>query len=185
MTDELTRIEDVSIREFVQSAADEGYLSGDVLDYGCGRMPYRRIVLNAGGKYRGYDHSSFPANRAERNTGKNPFVWPEVDFDAILCTQVLQFIPLVRYGSDPTGSLQNVLTSFRLALTVRSGHLVLTYGTNWPEVNEEDLHRFTKMGMERLLDEAGFEKIVKHERREIIHELGYDWALGYGVVARA
>ena len=50
MSDLLTRLERDSIRAFVMSAGAEGYLSGRVLDYGCGRMPYRKIVLNRGGK---------------------------------------------------------------------------------------------------------------------------------------
>lgn len=179
MTD-LRTIERESIRAFVQKAADEGYLSGRVLDYGCGKQPYRDIVEAAGGEYHGWDLTEFPANVSGEN------VTPEVPmgtrFDAVLCTQVLQYVPQVagtlaaQYGMSPI--------------------LVLTYPTNWPEVEPEDLHRFTKAGMERLLTEAGFE-IVLHERRATIkpalppnwevaaYGAPDDFALGYGVIARA
>lgn len=191
---DLRTIERESIRAFVEQAGIDGYLSGRVLDYGCGKQPYRSLVESFGAEYMPYDHSSFPANVSEEDVGDQPFIWPEVDYDAILCTQVVQYIPLVRYGEEPGRSLQGRLTNFRLALTVQSGHLILTYPTNWPEVEPEDLHRFTKAGMERLLTEAGFE-IVRHEPRFFARlysedvppkQLSPEWlALGYGVIARA
>ena len=67
---------------------------------------------------------------------------------------------------------------------------MLTYPTNWPEVEPEDLQRFTKAGMERLLTEAGFE-IVRHERSAEVAPLvaGHlhrkTFCAGYGVIARA
>lgn len=173
-----------SIRDFVASAAEDGYLSGRVLDYGCGRQPYRLIVEANGAEYVPYDHSSFPANVSGEDVGDQPFIWPDRDYDAILCTQVVQYIPLVRYGEEPSPSLQGRLTEFRLALTVRSGHLVLTYPTNWPEVESEDLHRFTKAGMARLLTEAGF-TIVRHVWRHGFQHEGVSFTAGYGVIARA
>ena len=78
-------------------------------------------------------------------------------------------------------------------LTGENGYLVMTYPTNWPEVEPEDLHRFTKAGMERLLTEAGF-TIVMHQRRASVFAGEFknsppfdreEFALGYGVVAKA
>lgn len=198
MTD-LRTIERDSIRAFVQRAADEGYLSGRVLDYGCGKQPYRGIVEAASGEYVGYDAPSFPASVASSDTTGQAF---GQEFDAILCTQVVQYVPGVtdffwklrerrRLNKAPKG---HVLTPGNQP----PFHLVLTYPTNWPEVEPEDLHRFTKAGMERLLTEAGFE-IVLHEKRQSFSDakiITFDnrshrtgpgdlFALGYGVVARA
>ena len=170
VSDALTEHENASIRRFVELAASEGYLSGRVLDYGAGRMPYREIVQQAGGAYTPYDDPRYPDSMATRYLGD----WGQGElFDAILCTQVLQYVP------EPW----SLLTRFH-ELLKPSGWLVLTYPTNWPEVQESDLWRFPRAGMERLLAEAGF-NVVLHQRRESLHELGYEWAFGYGVVARA
>lgn len=197
--------ERATIRAFVQKAADEGYLSGRVLDYGCGKQPYRDIVEAAGGEYVPYDREDFPANVSQENVGeyarpRTTYGWiddPWAGFGArsyqagepwsILCTQVIQYVP------DPK---ELVDEGFHTAL-YQGGTLVLTYPTNWPEVESEDLHRFTKAGMERLLTEVGFE-IVLHEKRGAIWDgafevapqkriraTGEEFVLGYGCVARA
>lgn len=157
-----------SIRAFVQSAADDGYLSGRVLDYGCGKQPYRDIVEAAGGEYHGWDLIEFPGNvSGEDITPGVPLV---ERFDAVLCTQVLQYVPRVdevleaMYGMAPL--------------------LVLTYPTNWPEVEPVDLWRFTKLGMTTLLEGAGF-TIIRHDWRHGFRHKGISFTVGYGVIARA
>ena len=187
---DLRTIERESIRAFVQSAADDGYLDGRVLDYGCGKQPYRDIVEAADGEYVGFDREFFPGNVSAEDIGSLDKESPEegTGFNAILCTQVVQYIPMAEF---PAGEF----LSFLKWLIVDHGYLVMTYPTNWPEVEPEDLHRFTKAGMERLLTEAGFE-IVRHEQRGrhiffavpgghyLNHGRG-EIALGYGVIARA
>jgi SAM-dependent methyltransferase len=179
MTD-LRTIEADSIRAFVQSAADEGYLSGRVLDFGCGKAPYRRLIEAASGEWFGYDHPALPGFAGDESLGD----WdPAEDFDAVLCTQVVQYSP------DPPALMREL----HWYVQAKPGVLVLSYPTTWPEVEPEDLWRFTKAGMERLLTEAGFE-IVKHEQRAVIvgaegtgswRILLGEFALGYGVIARA
>jgi len=177
VSDELTAIENASIRSFVHFAAVNGYLSGRVLDYGCGKQPYRQLVEAAGGTYQGYDRVEFPANVSAENVGDDDVDWD--DWDAVLCTQVVQYVPdvvqLLGWLHHITGAEDR---------RERPGYLVMTYPTNWPEVQEVDLHRFTKAGMERLLAEEGF-TIIEHVRRQTFHQHGYEWAFGYGVIARA
>ena len=194
----LRDVERDSIRRFVQQAASEGYLSGRVLDYGCGRQPYRDIVEAAGGEHFPFDREDFPGN-----VGGVSFAYPsrEIGIDTILCTQVIQYVPNeyvgegaevdAHYESGPTSFLRGLQTflywSTKRWVTGNDGYLVMTYPTNWPEVEPEDLHRFTKAGMERLLIEAGF-TIVTHERRAqiaVMIDESAVMALGYGVVARA
>jgi len=175
MTD-LRTLERDSIRSFVQSAADDGYLSGRVLDYGCGKQPYRDIVEVAGGEYQGYDRADFPASVTDDDIGLGDPWWDDPEewgFGALLCTQVLQYVP----------DESEMLEEFRYYLREQHGALVLTYPTHWPEVEPGDLQRFTKAGMERLLTEAGF-AIIRHQRRAEIRCLGETFALGYGVIAR-
>ena len=160
-----------SIRSFVAQAASEGYLSGRVLDYGCGKQPYREIVEAAGGTYTGYDDPKLPGSVATEYHGD----WSVTEIDAILCTQVLQYIP--RPGK--------LLLEFKQMLPP-DGFLVMTYPTNWPEVELEDLWRTTKAGMEIMLVETGY-RIIQHVRREIVAVTldGENLYAGYGVVARA
>jgi len=155
------------------------YLMGKVLDYGCGKQPYRDVVELAGGEYDGYDDVSFPANVS----GVDVYIedaelgpqLPYADYDAVLCTQVVQYV-------EDVHDFLRVLRSF---LSKRKGHLVMTYPTNWPEVEQEDLQRFTKAGMERLVTGAGF-TIVRHEWRHGFRTLtGESFAAGYGLIARA
>jgi hypothetical protein len=171
----LRDLEQQSIRTFVQSAADEGYLSGRVLDYGCGRMPYRGIVNAGCDEYVGYDRAEFPANLSGEDVGEYPF-WPSKPWDAILCTQVVQYIPFP--------DLFDLLAMMATEMREHSGRLILTYPTNWPEVEPEDLHRFTKAGMERLLTEVGFE-IIRHDWRHGFTVDGMSFAAGYGCIAHA
>jgi hypothetical protein len=172
MTDQLTQIENASIVQFVGQAARDGYLKGRVLDYGCGKQPYRRIVEAHGGKYVGYDREEFPANLGAGTHGPD---WPvNASWNAILCTQVLQYV----------AEYQRLVQRFGISLSKLGGMLVMTYPTNWPEVQDVDLHRFTKAGMERLLVEAGFE-IIRHKARAGFVRMNYEWVLGYGVIARA
>lgn len=164
----LREAERQSIRDFVQTAADEGYLSGAVLDVGAGRSPYQDIVVTAGGIYYPYDRRDFPANVSGTDVGE----WLPT-YQSILCTQVVQYVP------DTHGFLTTLFAAIK-----SGGHLVLTYPTNWPEVEPEDLYRFTQKGMEWLLGEAGFE-IMRHDWRHGFQHEGVSFTVGYGVVARA
>jgi len=163
-----------SIRTFVLSAAAEGHLAGRVLDYGCGRQPYRDIIERHGGDYLGFDRADFPASTTQ-GADHGPGNVLAYGYDAILCTQVLQYV------RDPRATLRD----FHRALWRGHGTLVLTYPTTWPEVEEEDMWRFTKAGMERLLSEAEF-SVLRHDRRGVLLPPGNEQlAIGYGVVARA
>lgn len=164
-----------SIRAFVQWAAHSGYFAGRVLDFGCGRQPYREIVEQAGGEYIPFDRQSFPGNVSGEDVGDT---WHLGEYDAILCTQVVQYIPLYPYYDG----LQSVLGGMYESLSER-GHLVMTYPTHWPEVEVEDRHRFTKSGMEELLAFVGFE-VILHVQRHAMAVEGEALAYGYGVVAR-
>ena len=164
-----------SIREFVASAGN--LLGRSVLDFGCGKQPYRDLVEAHSGLYVGFDRPEFPASTVSEPVGSlmAGSRWPLIDhhWDAILCTQVIQYHP------EP----QHLLAQFYDSLR-NDGALILTWPTNWPEVEGEDLHRFTRAGMERMLKIAGF-VIERCERRAQIVWEGEEFALGYGAIAHA
>jgi SAM-dependent methyltransferase len=168
---DLRELEAQSIRAFVQGAADEGYLSGRVLDYGAGRMRYAEIVRAAGGNYQAFDRVAFPASIATEDlTPEGPMT--EGSWDTILMTQVIQYVPY------PAG-----LISLFYRLLRPGGKLVLTGPTNWPQVEDDDLCRLTRFGIRALLEAEGF-VIERLDVRASIEYLGEEFTLGYGAVAR-
>jgi len=150
-------LERASIRKFMEQ--NRRYLRGRVLDFGAGKQPYRDLV----------DGEYLPIEDGDKFPGRDEA------FDCIMCNQVMQYI------TYPELLLRSV---FHTYLGERQGHLVMTYPTNWDEVETTDLWRFTKAGMEMLLAKSGF-AIVAHERRAEIDLHGFKFPLGYGVIAQA
>lgn len=161
-------LERESIRAFVESCAP--LLTGRVLDYGCGKQPYRDVVEQAGGEYVPYDRADFPANVSGEDLGDDRVF--HRDFDAVLCTQVAQYWP------TPENQLRWLNDS-----VAAGGWLVMTFPTNWDEVETADLFRYTAQGMGHLLSLSGW-TVERMERRAEITLGGFRFPLGYGVVAR-
>jgi hypothetical protein len=169
----LREVERRSIRDWVSVHASA--LTGRVLDYGAGQQPYRGIVEAAGGEYVPFDRAAFPGSCAEADAG--PDGWMHEQWDAILCTQVLQYL-------SPSW-LEQVVGYWAYALSKAQGALVLSYGTCWPEVERSDHLRLTHAGVEWLLGEAGF-SVDAHERRaEIVLGGGLTLPLGGALLAHA
>lgn len=129
-------------------------LHGCVVDFGAGKQPYRDLVV---GEY-------VPIEQGD--------LLPTQLVDAVMCNQVLQ------YSDVPARTLREIGGLLR-----PGGALVMTYPTNWDEVEAEDYWRFTASGMERLLKEAGF-SILNHEQRAAVVIGHFKFPLGYGIVAR-
>lgn len=162
---ELSAVENDTIREFVRSCGD--HLGGRVLDYGCGKQPYRTIVEDHGGTYVGYDRKMFGGNVSGRDIGKLGG-----EFDAILCTQVLAYVHEV---GEALFDMRDMLTP--------GGRLILTYPGAWPVIRDELWH-FTQHGMEALLTQAGF-TVERHDLRHALDFDGFSVPMGYAALARA
>ncbi len=150
-----------AIREFLESVE----FSGRVLDFGCDVAPYRDIVESKGAEWHGYNRVSFPSGHKREDVG------PEAplleNWDMILCTQVFQYV----------SNLSHLLN--QMAACCKT--LVATYATNWPEVEREDLYRYTGSGMEHQLRRW---EISRHEPLGFVYFEGSEsMALGYGFVA--
>lgn len=150
--DPIRQIERASIRAFMEQHRE--HLRGRVLDFGAGKQPYRDL---AQGEY-------VPFEQGDES--------PEGPFDAIMCNQVVQYLPGL------WGYLKAFLDDLR-----PGGRLLMTYPTNWPEVEASDYGRFTKAGMALLLESVGFTIEAHQMRAQVV--LGHNsFALGYGVVCR-
>jgi SAM-dependent methyltransferase len=157
--DRIRQIERESIRVFMER--HRSYLRGRVLDYGAGKpgtcrqpQPYRDLV---DGEYVPFDVDED---------------LPGGEFDTVICTQVLQYV------ESPIESLLDMHDALKVG-----GHLVLTYATNWDEVEDADKWRFTGPGIKNLLIRTEF-NIVHVERRAEVVINNFRFPLGYGVVAR-
>lgn len=95
---------------------------------------------------------------------------PSGTFDAVLMTQVAQYL------TSPSETFSDLAKLCK--------YLVMTYPTNWYEVEDTDLWRFTKVGMEKLLKDNGFEIIV-HEPKCSLEFDGFALNIGYGVIAKS
>ena len=169
MTD-IRELERQSIRTFVQHCADAGYFNEkDVLDYGCGQQPYRDIVVFGGGRYTGYDDPRLPASTVTELVGDDH---DSFTYDVVLCTQVVQYVR----------DIERFLGVIRLDLLREKGSLVITWPTNWPEVEKEDLFRYTLSGMANRLHEAGFSE-VSTTPRAYLDAGDATFYLGHGAVA--
>jgi SAM-dependent methyltransferase len=151
-------MERASIREYV--ARNASYLRGRVLDFGAGKPgtcrqpePYRDLVQ---GEYFPFDvGDDFPAG----------------PFDAVLMTQVIQYL------HDPRQTLSQLE-----ALLRGGGALVITGPTNWAEVEVTDLWRFTRAGIRLLLETAGF-RVLDVQQRAEMDIGGFVMSVGWGAVA--
>lgn len=144
------------------------YTGKNVLDFGCGQQPYRDVVEEFGGFYHGYDRSNLPGSVVSVDVGELDFF---DNFDVIICTQVIQFIP---YPVD-------LLDQFRDMLEAE-GTLLLSYPTNWPVIEDDDLWRFTPAGMNLLIEDSGF-KAVEHETGTVFSMDDFSLSLENYIVA--
>lgn len=139
--------------------------SGRVLDYGCGVAPYQSIVEANGGEWHGYNRGIYPGGSKDDIGPAEPL---EQWWDIILATQMLQYVP----------DVPRLLGDFR----AHANKLVLTVAANWPEVEPEDLFRFTQTGMEHLLLANGW-AVVDVQQLGRVPFGDREWcALGYGFV---
>ncbi len=173
---DLIRQVDVASTElFVRSFAY--LLTGRVLDFGAGVAgscrkpePYRHLIERPGVEYCPADLADVPTldwqilDRAIQMAGP---------FDSILCTQVFQYL-------EDAGAGQ--LARFA-AIVPPGGRLVMTYATNWDEVERSDRFRCTRSGMEILMAGAGW-LIEEHRLKCCIRIGNFRFPIGYGVVAR-
>jgi SAM-dependent methyltransferase len=123
---------------------------GTVVDYGCGRAPYRRLFAD-GVAYLAADLPGNPdANVEIAADGTLPLA--DASADAVLSTQVLEHV------ADPA------LYLAECARVLKPGARLLlsTHGTMYWHPHPVDLWRWTGEGLRRVVEEAGLE-IVRFE----------------------
>lgn len=122
-------------------------LDGDVLDVGCGRMPYRKFTRAK--RYVGVDIDS-PVTRqlaaADIFYDGHTLPFPAESFDTVLCSQVLEHV------FEPENFLREIARVLR-----PGGKLVLTVPFVWDEHEQpQDFGRYSSFGLAALLNRTGF-----------------------------
>ncbi len=122
-----------------------------VLDAGAGEAQYKPVFTRAGLRYMGIDLGvgepdwKYSSIDVLANTEELPFV--PGSFDGVLSIAVLEHSPRPR----------KVVHEMNAALKL-GGRLLIVVPTMWEEHQmPNDFYRFTRFGISRLLEEAGFE----------------------------
>lgn len=153
----LDNIDRYTIRKSIFDAlsSNVSFFEGNLLDVGCGKMPYRDFLKKncSISTYTGVDLEN--AIKYDANIRPDAF-WdgkklplPDASHQTVLLTEVLEHCP------EPITVLDEV---FRVLTD--SGHLFLTVPFLWPlhEV-PHDAYRYTPFTLQRLLNTAGFKEI--------------------------
>jgi len=151
-------------------------LEGRVVDVGCGVQPYRQFLGPKVTEHVGVDRrGNFSCPDIEGDALNLPF--PDASFDAALSTQVLEHV------ADPQRALHEVARVLR-----PGGTLILTCPGTWPHHEAPyDFFRFTRFGLEHLLQQAGFTAVVLKPQGGMWASIGQLLNLelpGRGLVAR-
>ena len=122
------------------------YVSGDLLDYGCGAQPYRHLFEPKCNRYIGADVA--PAYGVVLDVlfqPGQPLPFDDESFDTIVSTQTLEHVQDVQLYVNECKRLLRP-----------GGHLILSVPMQW-RMHEQpyDYWRFTRHGVEALLSSVG------------------------------
>lgn len=129
-------------------------LRGEVLDVGCGRMPYRGLVPAT--RYVGVDVDT-PVARALAAADVfydgSTLPFGAATFDGVICSQVLEHV------FTPEEFLRELARVLR-----PGGRLVLTVPFVWDEHEQpQDFARYSSFGLRALLERNGFEVVQQRK----------------------
>ncbi len=129
--------------------AQARFLKGSVLDIGCGTKPYKDYLEASG--YIGIDESG--AVRPDLCGRCVPLPFKDYSFDSVICTELLEHL------AQPELCLAEIKRVLKAG-----GYVYLTAPQTWCLHYEPyDFWRFTRYGLEHLLQKGGF-KIVSIAR---------------------
>lgn len=141
------------------------FLSGRLLDFGCGRKPYtylfagvkEYIGLDIGG--RGHSHEGEYVD-VFYDGRKIPFA--DETFDSIFCSEVLEHVPNVH---------EIILEWYRVLR--KGGKILVTIPFVWDEHElPYDFSRLTRIGIERYLSDGGFHVVHSETTTTYIETIG-------------
>lgn len=127
------------------------YMTGKLIDIGCGAKPYEKIIAPFVQSYTGSDRPSpfNPAAKVDLAGTADKLPVEDESFDTVISTATLEHL------HDPNDALRE---SYRVLK--KRGFAVYTVPFFWHVHGEPwDYYRFTKYGLRHIFERAGFEII--------------------------
>ncbi|MCL3837896.1 class I SAM-dependent methyltransferase [Aeromicrobium duanguangcaii] len=136
---------------------------GRFIDLGCGEMPYRPFVESQTERYDTFDIEERAAGVTYIGDIQSMPQVPSDTYDTAVSLEVLEHVP------DPRRALAEV---FRI---LRAGGTVVLSVPHLSRLHEEpyDFFRYTRHGLRRLLEDAGFEDVTVLRRGGLLSFLGH------------
>ncbi len=123
------------------------HIQGDVLDVGCGDMPFKTIIEEKASKYDTLDVEARTDGVTYIGSILDMNMIPDKTYDTIICLEVLEHVPLPFQGAK---ELNRALKT--------NGTLIMSV-PHLSRLHEQphDYYRYTHYGITALLTENGFE----------------------------
>lgn len=122
------------------------YVTGKLLDVGCGNKPYLKYLLPLTCEYVGCDIEQSSLKRVDIICSAKSISIESNTFDTVISTQVLEHI------DEPA---EMISECFRVLKN--NGYFVMSTNLMWPVHGEPyDFYRFTKYGLIYLFEKTGF-----------------------------
>jgi len=142
-------IHDRNLKEFA-----EKYVTGRLIDIGCGTKPYRELLKTYVTEHVGVDHSETYHIKDNIDLIGTAYDIPTGDssFNTALCTAVLEHL------EEPEKALRECYR-----LLVPGGYALYSVPFIW-HLHEEprDFYRYTKYGLKYIFEKTGFEIVEIH-----------------------
>lgn len=136
---------------------------GQLIDLGCGDMPFRAFVR---GQVSGYDSLDLYPRRPDVTYVadlQDMAVVPSAAYDTALCVEVLEHVP------DPFRAAREI---HRI---LKPGGVLVMSVPHLSRLHDEphDYYRYTRHGVRRLLEQAGFELLELERRGGLLSFIGH------------
>ena len=139
------------------------FVHGQLIDLGCGEMPYRQALMPQLESYDGLD--LFPRSNEVRYQSdlENMAGVPNESYDSALMIEVLEHLPHPWLALAETNRI------------LRPGGILVLSVPHISRLHDEphDYYRYTRHGLTRLLQDAGFEVVRLEKKGGVFSFLGH------------
>ncbi len=142
------------------------YIRGDMIDLGCGDMPFKRLLVNQVSLYHSMD--LWPCSDEVTYIGdiSDMKMVPSERYDSAICMEVLEHVP------NPFRAVREI---YRI---LRPGGVAILSVPHLSRLHDEpyDYFRFTVYGLRQVLQDAGFLVINIYTRGGLFSFLGHQFS---------
>jgi ubiquinone/menaquinone biosynthesis C-methylase UbiE len=127
------------------------YISGKMIDLGCGVKPYEEMLSHLVAQHIGVDHELTVHDKANIDLFGTAYSIPTEDnvFDSAICTAVLEHL------EEPEMAIRECFRVLK-----KGGHAIYSVPFIW-QLHEQprDFYRYSKYGLQYLFEKVGFEVV--------------------------